>query len=826
MKSLKSILFFCSTLFLGFVSTAQVGNGSSCDQANCSTGGTYPSIVGQPSLGQFGCLYSTPNPYWVAINITEPGNVHLTLTQNGDIDFAAYGPFTSISAGCPITSSTPQVDCSYSASGTEYVDIYNVSPGQVYIILITNYSGNSGNYNLFPQSSNTATFDCNIDFGGTTTSTPSICGQPTGSVSVTPAGGYPPYTYVWNNIPGNPTTPSVSNLPAGTYSVTITSSPDPVTGFTYNPATVSVTVANTNPPIAVTATSTPDICSSGQGSVTATPTSGQAPYTFNWPALGSTNQSVNGVHSGTYLVQVSDDMGCSGTATVVVTDTPASYSSSNTLVSCPAGNDGTATAQMVPELGTLTYQWNDPMAQTTQTAVGLSAGTYNCVITSSVGCSNTVSVTVSEIPGMQADFSTVSDVTCYSKNDGILTVNVIQGTPPYTYSWDRSSSVTHSASDLYVGTHTVTIMDDNGCVITKTETLSEPDPLKVLYITPDTQICPEDDILITASATGGSSAYTFTWSSEGNTLGTGSSITVDPLVTNTQYCVEVTEACGSPKADSCMVVTFPVPIPPMLTPDKYVDCRPGEFFIQNTSPNIGELATTYIDFGNNTNAIIPNGGDTSVVYQLAGSYTLEVVNTSIYGCVYDTILENFLLVTPEPTAKFYLGGNPATIFETTLSAHDLSSNDVVEWEWISPYSQPSSSTLENPKFTFPGGVEGIYPVTLIVTSYHGCTDTFTLDAIVEDVILFFVPNTFTPDGDEFNQTWSVVLKGGDLYGFNLQVYNRWGEVIWETNDPSVGWDGTYNGRPVQQGMYTWKASVKNKNNDGKNEYTGTVNILR
>lgn len=823
MKISKYLLFTLS-LSLSVFSIAQVGNGTSCAQANCSTGGVYPSITGQSSMGTYGCLYSTPNPYWVAINITQAGNVHFVLTQNSDIDFAAYGPFTSVSAGCPITSSTPQVDCSYSASGTEYIDIYGVQPGQVYIILITNYSGSSGNYNLTPAGNNTATFDCNINFGGTFTTQPAICGQPTGSATVTPNGGQAPYSFYWNNVPGNPTTQTVSGLPAGTYSVTVTSSPNPTTGITYNPATLTVTIPSSNPPITVATSSTPDICSSNQGSVTANPTSGVGPYTYNWPALGSQSQTVSGVGAGTYLVQVTSAQGCTGTGTVVVGNTNATYSATSTLVSCPGGADGTATATMTPELGTPSYQWSN--GQNTQTAVGLSAGTYTCVITSTAGCSSTVSVTVSEIPGMQADFTNQTDVSCYTKNNGGLTVNPSHGTGPYTYSWDRSSSTTNSANDLYVGEHTVTIADANGCVITKTATLTEPDPLKITFITPDTQICPEDDITLSVTGTGGSTAYTYTWSSNNVVLGTGTSITVDPDVTNTVYCVELTEACGSPAADTCMTITFPVPIPPQLTPDKYVDCRPGEFFIQNTSPNIQELATTFINFGNNTNTILYNGENTSVIYDRVGSYSLEVVNTSIYGCVYDTILIDFLTVNPEPTANFYIGGNPTTIFETTVTAHELATPDVVQWEWISPYSIPSTSNLEDPKFTFPEDVVGVYPITLIVTSFHGCTDTITLNAIVEDAILFYAPNTFTPDGDEFNQTWKLFVKGGDYHGFSLKVFNRWGEVIWETNDPSIGWDGTYNGKTVQQGMYTWKASLKHKYDDGKEEYNGTVNILR
>lgn len=576
----------------------------------------------------------------------------------------------------------------------------------------------------------------------------------------------------------------------------------------------------------VSASSTPDICSSGQGTVTATGSAGVPPYTFNWPGLGSTNPSVTGVVGGTYIVQITDALGCISSANVTVGNTPANFTSSSTVVSCPGGNDGTATAQMTPALGTVTYLWDDPAAQTTQTATGLTAGTYHCLVTSSVGCSNTVTVTITEIPGMQGTFTTITDATCNSKNDGVLVVNITQGTAPYFYSWDSSTSTTSTANDLLAGNHTVTITDSKSCIITKSQVIGEPAPLKITSLTPNSQICPENNITLNVTGTGGSTAQTYTWSSNGTILATGNSITVDPDFTNTSYCVELTEECGSPAADSCLIITFPTPIPPALTPDKFEDCMPGEFLIQNSSPNIGELASTYIDFGNFTNEIIPNGADHTITYNHPGTYTLEVRNTSIYGCVYDTVFVDFFIVHPDPIARFALSGNPGTIFETVMSGHDLSTDDVISWKWSSPYSSPSYSDLESPKFKFPEGVVGSYPVTLIVTTQMGCVDTVTNNAIIEDVILFYVPNTFTPDGDEFNQSWKIQMKGGDLYGFNLKVFNRWGEVVWETNDSNTSWDGTYNGKPAKEGTYTWRASIKHRNDDGKEEYNGFVNIIR
>jgi gliding motility-associated-like protein len=127
---------------------------------------------------------------------------------------------------------------------------------------------------------------------------------------------------------------------------------------------------------------------------------------------------------------------------------------------------------------------------------------------------------------------------------------------------------------------------------------------------------------------------------------------------------------------------------------------------------------------------------------------------------------------------------------------------------------------------FPDGVTGDYNVMLIATSDFGCSDTIEKVVIVMPEIILYAPNTFTPDDDEHNQSWGIFIEGVDIYGFNLLIYNRWGEVIWETNDPYAKWDGTYNGSPVQQGNYTWTISVKDLINDAKYEYQGYINLLR
>ncbi len=636
--------------------------------------------------------------------------------------------------------------------------------------------------------------------------------------------GAPSINYTWvgaglnnNNIPNPIATP----LTTTTYTVTAEAA------CANESEDITIVVLNGTP---VSTVGTDDICSSSIGEATAIPDpGGTGPYTYDWPAVPANTATATGLAAGVYTVFMTDGFGCVTSDNVVIGDTPAAFQGSTTVVSCPGGSDGTAFAEMVPVIGNLTYQWDDPGAQTTQTATGLSAGPYTCTITSDIGCVGIVNVNVTEIPGMIGNISGQSDVTCNSGSDGMLMVNVIQGTGPYSYSWDNSSSDSTSAWDLSVGQSICTITDANGCTIDVPGVLNEPPPLDITFITPNTQICPEHEIQLEAQGQGGSSTYMWTWYENGTQIDTGAIITVNPDFTNTEYCVILSEQCGSPEDTACTLIYFPTPIEPSAVPDQVEKCVPDFFEFYHTSTNAGEIATTFWEFNNNPTHVALELEDDSTMwyYDQVGTYDVIMTVTSIYGCVYTDTMFNIINVLPNPTADFGFSQNPTTIFETLgIQLQDKSSSDVIDWQYFSPGSLPTSSTVPNPYFDFPDGVAGEYPITLIVTTELGCTDTVTLYMNVIDDVNFFAPNTFTPDDDEFNQIWQPHVSGIDIYDFELFIFDRWGEVIWESRDPSVGWDGTYNGKIMPAGTYTWKATVKKPYIDEKLTFSGFINLLK
>jgi gliding motility-associated-like protein len=102
----------------------------------------------------------------------------------------------------------------------------------------------------------------------------------------------------------------------------------------------------------------------------------------------------------------------------------------------------------------------------------------------------------------------------------------------------------------------------------------------------------------------------------------------------------------------------------------------------------------------------------------------------------------------------------------------------------------------------------------------------TYDVIVNPDINLYVPNTFTPDNDKFNDEWFIFINGIDIYDFELVVFNRWGEIVWESRNPNKGWNGTYNGQPVPEGTYVWQISAKQLFIDKRHAWRGHLNVLR
>jgi hypothetical protein len=342
--------------------------------------------------------------------------------------------------------------------------------------------------------------------GATTTQVNVSCfGGNNGAVNLTVTGGTTPYSYNWT---GGVNTEDRTGLSAGTYSVTVTDA---------NFCTTVTAVTITQPAqLSASNTFTNISCFGGtNGSVNLTVTGGTQPYAFNW-SNGRTTEDINTLSAGTYTVTVTDLNGCSITSTAVITQ-PAQLSASTTQVNVQCNGTSTGSINLTVAGGTLPYAFNWGGGVTTEDRTGLSAGTYNVVITDANGCSISTSAIISQPAATIVTF-TRTDVSCFGGNNGSATASVSGGVAPYLLSWSNGAN-TASINNLSAGTYTLTVTDANGCQTVRGVTVQQPATAVTANILSVTNnLCFGGTTgAIDADALGGTPNYTFLWSTGATT---------------------------------------------------------------------------------------------------------------------------------------------------------------------------------------------------------------------------------------------------------------------------------------------------------------------
>ena len=147
--------------------------------------------------------------------------------------------------------------------------------------------------------------------------------------------------------------------------------------------------------------------------------------------------------------------------------------------------------------------------------------------------------------------------------------------------------------------------------------------------------------------------------------------------------------------------------------------------------------------------------------------------------------------------------------------------DQTQWHWYMQHDKTFSSDNENTSYFFQHA--GTYPIVYVVENKWGCADTAIKVLTIETDFALFVPNAFTPNADSRNESFKPVVRGVKKYYF--QVFNRWGERLFVTENPEEGWDGSFQSRECKQDSYVWKIVLSNTLGEQK-EYTGSVVLIR
>ncbi len=567
------------------------------------------------------------------------------------------------------------------------------------------------------------------------------------------------------------------------------------------------------------------------GPVTNTFTANCVPnYTYEWTPQASVNDPTiaDPQFTGTgtqQLILTTYPVGhplCATTDTVLINVSQSPYPGEDTTISiCPTAG----AFDLFPLLGTgvsTMGAWFDGQGNPVNMPYDpqvTPAGNYTYQ-TDSLGCTDEAVVTIIFVP-TTVDNVISSDALCNGSSDGTITIDA---TNMVEYTINQGAPVASGSpftiNGLAAGTYTVTVFSADGCADSVDVVIGEPALLQASAVTTDAICFGDCNGQVQVSVVGGTAPYTYVWlpGTNGNQNGLGIDLCAG------QYITGVSDANGC--LDSvAYTINEPAPLEPALLGDVLSGCFPHSVNFTNTTT--GAVATTDIDYGDGTVETIQGTNSFSHTYANPGNYTVTITVYNANNCMYTTTYTDYITVYGNPNANFQINPNNISMLEPVTSLINTSSADVVSWDWQIPNGEPATSTNEDVNnVTFPFDQPGDYPITLTVTNAAGCIDSVTFVVQIISDVLIFAPNTFTPDDDEFNQTWLVYMSGIDVYDFELVLYNRWGEIVWESYDVSVGWDGTYGGKPVQDGTYSWFIRCADLTNDNKYEFQGHVNVIR
>jgi gliding motility-associated-like protein len=766
-------------------------NGCTDTDAVTVTYGTNPSVNLGPDVN-----FCTPQT--LNLNATFPNSTYLWQNGSTGPTFAVTQSGTysvSVTNSCGTT--TDNIVVNYITPAVNLGPDVTLCPGQTSTLNATTpgatylWSDNSTGPQLTVNqagtySVTTTVSGCTATDAVTVTSgiTPTVnlgpdltlCSPQTASLDAT----FPNSTYLWQN---NSTSPTFNVTQSGTYSVAVTNSCGTVSDnilVTINAAPVF----DLGPDLTICVGQTIDLDAT-------TPNA-----TYVWQD-NSTNPIFTASQAGNYSV-VASIGNCSSTDDIDITVVTSPLTNlGNDTILC----EGQSLILNATIIGA-TYLWQDNSTGPTFTVS--QSGTYTVDLVSSCG-------SISD--AIQVDFIPLPVVNLGNDTSFCLGGNVLldASNANCTYLWqDNSSNSTYAVTQS--GTYSVTVSNAIGCTSTDAIIVTV-NPIPAVSAGADLSLC--QGSLITLS---GSGANTYSWD---NAVTNGTPFS--PPIGTTVYTVTGTSAAGCTDTDEVTVVVGNAPTI-TFTADITEGCTPLLVNLTNTTPGASNCVWTLSD-----GTIITGCGTIPVIFEQEGCFDVTLTAELSGGCYGTSTEVDYICTENPPIASFNAVPQQVTAFDPTVYFNNTSSGaSAYVWNFG---DSTQLSTLTNPEHQYPFGVANSYPVMLIATTLFGCSDTAYSYIQVLEELIYYVPNSFTPDGDIFNQTFQPVFTSGfDPFNYNLRIFNRWGEVIFESADPATGWDGSYtlNGNvlPCQSGVYTWKIEFKSPENDEKQVINGHVSLLR
>lgn len=627
-----------------------------------------------------------------------------------------------------------------------------------------------------------------------------------GSMSATVTGAAVPYSFSWNTVP--PTNgASATNVSPGNYTVTLTDANGCVAQ-----GNATITQQGT---LVTSVVSTIDlICNgvpTGNLEVLATGTAG--PYIYTLGGDTSYIGVFSNLYAGTYDVIIYDAIGCSATQQVTLTGPPNPITLTQTAhidASCFGYNDGSVS--FTASGGTPPYNFSSGV---TNSATGifnnLVAGNYLFSVSDVNGCFATFPDIILQTAPFSASITSASNVVCYGQANGTATVTVTGGVGPYFYNWNSVPPQNNAtATNLDAGFYTVSVSDNNGCISTASVQINEPDTL-VLNANADLFICQTFDTTLVAVASGGSGALSYNWLPGNNNNDT---MIVAPTVT-TIYTVTVTDANGCSVSEPVEVMVFGSPEPIISTSASSGCPIFCPTFTDLTLDPAGSLNIhREWNFGDGESAS-GNNILQDHCYKVSGIFDVSLTVVTDKGCKKTVIWDDFIEVYPSPVADFVANPVQTEINNPSISFTNLSSG-ATNYIWNFG-DNDSLFTSTNPNHSYSD--TGTFVVDLIVSTDNNCIDSISSTVIITPSYRFFIPSSFSPNGDGLNDLFEI--RGAYIQNCNLEIFDRWGKPFYNKSGTYVSWDGSN----APQGVYLYKIKMKDTQNKDY-EYIGNLTVFR
>jgi len=621
------------------------------------------------------------------------------------------------------------------------------------------------------------------------------------------------YSYVWDEPTNmgfsNIFNPTVTPTATTTYTVTVT---DP-----NNCVGSDTVIIFADPELLLTMGITNVSCNSFcDGQTTVVVNGGTTPYNYSWSSGGTTNTETN-LCPNLYTVTVTDDFGCSATGDTTVTEPSAITVNITSTVNplCNGACNGSITASASGGTSTLTYSIDGVNFQATGVFNNLCAGNYLITVQDANLCQNTTTTSLTNPALLVINSITPTDVSCNGGSNGTITINASGGTGALSYS--INNGVTFSGSSNFIGllagSYTIVVKDANGCTVNGgIVDIFQPLQLSITDTLSNANCYGSSDGWISVTPLGGTLPYAYSWSSGGNN-------SIASNLSAGSYTVTVTDANGCTIVSS-FIITQPNPINFVtFSADTFVGCVPFPVtFYNTTDPN---LVSAYLwDFGDGGSASLDTVTHT---YTTSGTYDVVLTITDTNGCVGVHSEYSYITVSELPTASFTMNPTSSTVFDPTIHFYDQSFYNIATWSW--DFNGLGNSNIQYPTFLFPEDT-GTYVITLTVSNLIGCTSSTSNTVTILGEFGIYVPNAFTPDGNGENDTFFPKGFGITNKDYSFVIFDRWGELIFETHSIERGWDGTYKGKLVPNGIYVWNLSFIDINGKKHLNKIGNVTIVK